>query len=121
MKPGNTPQYIHRNTNHPPSILRSAPEAINKRLSNISSDKKAFDSAVPPYQEALPNSGYNFKLQYNPQPSKPKRSRSRNVTWFNPPCNSTVSTNIGYISFFKPSMLFDTRSSFTQNIQQNTV
>ena len=96
MKPGNTPQYVHRNSNHPPSILRSVPEAINKRLSNISSDKNAFDSAVPPYQEALQKSGYNFKLQYNPQPSKPKRSRSRNIIWFNPPYNSTVSTNIGY-------------------------
>ena len=96
MKPGNTPQYVHRNSNHPPSILRSVPETINKRLSNISSDKNAFDSAVPPYQEALQKSGYNFKLQYNPQPSKPKRSRSRNIIWFNPPYNSTVSTNIGY-------------------------
>ena len=96
MKPGNTPQYVHRNSNHPPSIIRSVPEAINKRLSNISSDKNAFDSAVPPYQEALQKSGYNFKLQYNPQPSKPKRSRSRNIISFNPPYNSTISTNIGY-------------------------
>ena len=80
----------------PPSILRSVPEAIKKRLSNISSDKNAFDSAVPPYQEAQQKSGYHFKLQYNPQPSKPKRSRSRNIIWFNPPYNSTVSTNIGY-------------------------
>ena len=71
MKPGNTPQYVHRNSNHPPSILRSVPEAINKRLSNMSSDKNAFDSAAPPYQEALQKSGYNFKLQYI-QPSAVK-------------------------------------------------
>ena len=96
MKPGNTPQYVHCDSNHPPSIIRSVPEAINKRLSNISSDKSAFDSAIPPYQEALRRSGYNYKLQYNPQPTKPKRPRSRNVIWFNPPYNSTVSTNIGY-------------------------
>ena len=38
-----------------------------------------------------------YKLQYNPQSSKPKpRSRSINVIWFNPLYNSTVSTNIGY-------------------------
>ena len=96
MKPGNTPQYVHCDSNHPPSIIRSVPEAINKRLSNISSDKSAFDSAIPPYQEALRRSGYNYKLQYNPQPTKPKRPRSRNVIWFNPPYNSTISTNIGY-------------------------
>ena len=52
-KPSNTLQYIHRNSNHPPSILRSIPEAINRRLSNISSDKQSFDSAISPYQEAL--------------------------------------------------------------------
>ena len=104
MKPGNTPQYVHRNSNHPPSILRSVPEAINKRLSNISSDKKAFDSTVPPYQEALQKSGYNFKLQYNSQPSKPKRSRSRNVIWFNPLYNPQL-VRILAISFLKPSMI----------------
>ena len=89
MKPGNTPQYVHCDSNHPPSIS-SVPEAINKCLSNISSDKSAFDSAIPPYQEALRRIGYNYKLQYNPQPTKSKRSRSRNVIWFNPPYNSTV-------------------------------
>ena len=47
------------------------------------------DSAVPSYQEALQKSGYNYKLQNNPQPSKRKRSRSRNVIWFNPPYNYT--------------------------------
>ena len=68
MKPGNTPQYVHRNSNHPPSILRSVPEAINKRLSNISSDKNAFDSAVPPYQvrklckKVVTTSNYNTTL-----------------------------------------------------------
>ena len=89
-------QYYFPCIYHPPSILLSVPDAINKRLSNISSDKKTFDSAVPPYQEALQKSGYNYKLQCNPQPSTPKRSRSRNVIWFIPPYNSTVSTNIGY-------------------------
>ena len=79
MKPGNTPQYVHRNSNHRPSILRPVLEAINKRLSNISSYKNAFDSAVPPYQEALQKDGYKFKLHYNPQPSKSKRSRNNIV------------------------------------------
>ena len=46
-------------------MLRSVPEAINKRLSNILSDKNAFDSAVPPFQESLQKSGYSYKLQYN--------------------------------------------------------
>ena len=58
--------------------------------------QECFNSAIPPYQEALRRSGYNYKLQYNPPPTKPKRSRSRNVIWFNPPYNSAVSTNVGY-------------------------
>ena len=96
MKPGNIPQYVNRESNHPPSILRSIPEAINRRLSHISSDKQSFEAACPPYQEALSKSGYEFKLHYNPQPPKPKRSRSRNVIWFNPPYSANVATNIGH-------------------------
>ena len=70
------------------------PEAINKRLSNISSDKKLSIQAVPPYQEALQKSGYNFKLQYNRQNLNHPEVEN-NVIWFNPPNNSTISTNIG--------------------------
>ena len=96
MKPGNTLQYVHRQSNHPPAVLKAIPDAINNRLSNISSDEQAFDSACPPYQDALHKSGYNYKLKYNPQHAKTKRTRNRNVIWFNPPYNSNVKTNIGH-------------------------
>ncbi len=56
----------------------SVGKGINTRLSNISSDRQSFESAIPPYQEALKNSGHDYKLHYNPQP----------------PYNSDVSTNI---------------------------
>ena len=68
MKPGNTPLYVNYDSNHPPSVLRGLPDAINKRLSNISSDTRSFDSAAPPYQEALKKSGFDYNLKYNPQP-----------------------------------------------------
>ena len=64
-KLGNVIQYVNRQSNHPSSVLRSIPESIKKRLSRISSDKRAFDSAIPPYQEALKKSGYDYKLNYN--------------------------------------------------------
>ena len=35
------------------SILKNIPLAINKRLSEISSDKESFDKAAPTYQQAL--------------------------------------------------------------------
>ena len=31
-KPATTPLYVHSKSNHPPSIIRNIPEAINKRL-----------------------------------------------------------------------------------------
>ena len=70
MKPGNTLQYVHRESNHPPVVLKAIPEAINNRLSSISSDEQAFKSACPPYQDALHKSGYRYNLNYNPQISK---------------------------------------------------
>ena len=42
-KPATTPLYIHSKSNHPPSIIRNIPEAINKRLSEISCDEDAFN------------------------------------------------------------------------------
>ena len=97
-KPNNTPQYVNKLSNHPPSVLRNLPASVNQRLSSISSDEKMFKSAVPLYQEAIKKSGYDFELKFDPSASEPKtkkRSRKRHILWFNPPYNSTVKTNVG--------------------------
>ena len=90
---------MHRLSNHPPTVLRNIPANINKRISSISSSEKVFTQAVPLYQEAINKSGHNFQLKFDPKASeKKKRNRNRkkgDVLWFNPPYNSTVSTNIG--------------------------
>lgn len=39
--------------------IENIPEAVNKRLSEISSDEEAFNEAAPPYQEALRKGGYS--------------------------------------------------------------
>ena len=39
-KPNNTTQYIDARSNHPPSILKQLPSAINRRISEISCNKK---------------------------------------------------------------------------------
>lgn len=52
-KPNNMPIYIHAKSNHPPHISKNIPEAINRRLSEISSNKESFDRAAPLYQGAL--------------------------------------------------------------------
>jgi hypothetical protein len=96
MKPGNTPLYIHMDSNHPPSIVKNIPLSINRRLSSISSNKEAFDRAKKPYQDALMKSGYTHILSYEEVTvGSKKRSRQRNITYFNPPYSVNVETNIG--------------------------
>ena len=96
-----TPLYVHSKSNHPPCIIKNIPEAINKRLSEISSDEETFKKATAPYQEALHKSGYSYTLKFSPpQQQSPesatnKRKRQRNIIWFNPPFSKNVQTNIG--------------------------
>ena len=94
MKPNNKVLYVHRQSNHPPALLKNIPDNINKRLTSISSSQKVFDDAIPPYQKALDESGYKHKLTYNPQPKR-KRNHQRKVIWYNPPWNANVKTNLG--------------------------
>ena len=58
--------------------------------------------AIPPYQDDLKKSGYNYKLKYKPTPTdnnnqnnKQKNKRKRNITWFNKPYSKHVALNIG--------------------------
>ena len=98
MKPNDVPLYVHKNSNHPPSITKNIPEAINKRLSALSSDDQTFSTISPIYQEALKKSGYDYKLRYKPTEQYKKRncrSRKREIVWFNPPYSTAVKTNVG--------------------------
>ena len=82
-------------SNHPPSILRNIPLAINKRLSSISSSKEIFDQAAPLYQTELNRGGYTHKLEYQKPTEETKRKRHRKILWFNPPFNTNLKTNVG--------------------------
>ena len=66
MKPNNRPLYIHKESNHPPNIIKNIPENINRRLTAISSNEAVFKKAAPIYQEALQRSGYTYELKYQP-------------------------------------------------------
>ena len=94
MKPNNKILYVHRQSNHPPTLLKNIPQNTNKRLTSISSNQKVFNDAIPPYQKALDKSGYDYKLTYNPQ-SKRNRNRQRKTIWYNPSWNANVKTNLG--------------------------
>ena len=97
MKPNNKIQYINKDSNHPPSILKNIPAAVNRRLCSISSNEAVFDAAAQPYQEALAASGFAPDLKYGPiqTPSKRKRNRGRKIIYFNPPYSANVATKIG--------------------------
>lgn len=96
MKPNNKLSYVHRQSSHPPALLKNISLNINKRLTNISSSKEVFNESIAPYQQALKESGYDHKLTYNPEPTpRNKRKRKRDITWYNPPFNSNIKTNLG--------------------------
>ena len=61
-KPDNLPVYIHKNSNHPPSISRGLPKTIAKRLSDLSSCENVFYNSIAVYKEALQNSGFTPDL-----------------------------------------------------------
>ena len=82
-KPNNIPQYVHRLSNHPPSILKNIPEGVNKRLSSISSSEEMFIENTHIFQEALDKSEHSFKLKFNPQDPKPApKNRKRKQAFF---------------------------------------
>ena len=76
-KPNDRPLYVHRQSNHPPNVLRAIPKSINKRLTSISSSAREFNAAKGDYQEALNNSGYKYTLEYD-KPDPPPLPNQRN-------------------------------------------
>jgi hypothetical protein len=95
-KPDSILNYIHVDSNHPPSILKSLPRTIELRLSTASSNKEIFENAAPTYQDALLKSGFSTKLNYqsNIKPALIK-NRKRNIIWYNPPFSKNVATKLG--------------------------
>ena len=72
---------------------------ISKRLSEITSDNKAFNNAAaPPYQEALRKSGYSYNLKFTPPQQhtriKHKIEAEEHNIGFNSPFSRNVQTNV---------------------------
>ena len=95
-KPNDQPVYIHKDSNHPPNITKNLRASISRRISDISHDAEIFLNAAPFYEDALKESGYTKRMVYrDKQPTNKKRSRRRNIIWFNPPFSKNVATSIG--------------------------
>ena len=65
-KPDNETNYIHAQSDHPPSIIQHLPMAVEKRISELSSTEIIFEQSKQHYQDALSKSGYKHQLKYNP-------------------------------------------------------
>ena len=88
--------YIHVESDHPPQIIKKIPRSIRKRLSRLSSTKEIFENSKDYYEQRLRQCGYNEKLNYTEENNKiNKKSRKRNILWFNPTYSKSVKTNIG--------------------------
>ena len=103
-KPNNEIKYIHKNSNHPLSVIRQITlSIIESRLSTLPFNEKIFQEAVPPYHKALQSSGCRHTLTYkrpknnnnSTNINKIKRNRKRQIIWFNPPFNLKTKTKIG--------------------------
>ena len=71
MKPNDVPLYVHSQSNHPRSVLKNIPRSINDRLSKLSSREEIFNTTTPPYQQAISDAGYNYKLKFKPPTASP--------------------------------------------------
>ena len=122
QKPNNTPQYINTKSNHPPNIIKELPRMIERRLSEISSDKTEFVKSKDVYQTALTESGYTEKIEYqDTQQLKKKKRRNRKIIWFNPPYSKHVTTSIGNQFFRLLNKHFPKGHQFHKIFNRNTV
>ena len=121
-KPNDKPVYIHKQSNHPPNIIKNLPDSISRRISDISHDKEIFNQAAPLYVDALKSCGYSENLHYrDEQPKKSKRNRQRNIIWFNPPFSKNVSTNVGQKFLKLIAKHFPENSRLHKIFNKNTV
>ena len=93
-KPNNTAIYVNKKSNHSRNIIQMIPTSVNRRLSDISSDKDEFIASSQEYQNSLNEAGYDHKLIFEPR-NEQRRNRNRKIIWYNPPFSKNVSTNVG--------------------------
>ena len=116
--------YVHWLSNHAPASLKNIPRNINKRLTDISSSEQVFNEAIPQYQQALDESGYNFKFKCAPQEKQVTRKSEapkRKITWYNPPWDSYVKTNLGRKFLLVTDKCFPKNHSLNKIVNRHTL
>ena len=90
-KPNNEIKYLHKDPNHPPTVILQIPLFIESMSSTLSYHEKIFVPILPPSQKVLQNSGYQQTFNYkvsnkdnNPVDiNKTKRNMKQQIIRFN--------------------------------------
>ena len=119
-------QYINKESNQPPNIIKHLPISIEKRLSNNSSHEKIFKEAAIYYEDTLNKEAcYINKLAYHTQSAinqeNKNKNRKRNVVWFNPPYSKSVTTRIGQSFLHLLDTYFPKKHIFNKIFNRNKV
>ena len=69
--------YIHKESNHPPSVLWQIKLSVKSRLSKHSSNKKIFKKSTQIYQEPLKQIGHHHQLTYRKSRNNKKKDTNR--------------------------------------------
>ncbi|GFR72572.1 inositol hexakisphosphate and diphosphoinositol-pentakisphosphate kinase 2 [Elysia marginata] len=146
-KPNDIVRYIHAHSNHPPVIIKNLVQGTEKRLSNNSANAKIFEEAASTYNAALKQNGHTKQLSFvgnksseindnvanttlNETTDKTSQQRAtkgaghtrkRRITWFNPPFDKSVATNIGKKFFTLLSACFPRDHKLHKIINRNTI
>ena len=122
-KEDDLPLYIHKESNHSPSIVKQLPKMIESRISALSCNEDVFNKAKDTYTASLRSSGfiYDIKFSKRADTTRNRRSRKRNIVWFNPPYNSAVKTNIGRKFLSLLDKHFPRHHKFSKLFNRNTV
>ena len=58
------PSYINVNSNHPKTIIKQAPKAVNLGIRNSSANEKIFQESSKIYMDAIKNNGFRDEFTY---------------------------------------------------------
>ena len=109
-KPYDIIQYINRESNQPPNLIKHLPTAIEKSLSNNSSDENSIYC-----EDTLNKAGYIDKVVYQAKRASNQGNKNKNhqwnVTWFNLSYSKIVTTRTG------PSFLYLIDIHFSKKTQ----
>ena len=74
-------QYINKESNHPPNLIKYLAACIEKWLSNNSSDEKIFQESAIYYEDILNKAGYIDKVVYHAPSANNQENKNKNHQW----------------------------------------